>query len=76
MKMELLALSALPEQQSSGLLARISGALSAFSDSDTAFHTFDTLKAMLPRFASALKESEFIVLAIDKAKYNLSLIHI
>ncbi len=68
--MELLALSALPEQQSSGLLARISGALSAFSDSDTAFHTFDTLKAMLPRFASALKESEFIVLAIDKAKYN------
>lgn len=68
--MELLALSVLPEQQNSGLLARISGALSAFSDNDTAFHTFDTLKAMLPQFASALKESTFIVLAIDKAKYN------
>lgn len=68
--MDLLALSALPEQQNSGLLARISGALSAFSESGTAFHTFATLKSMLPRFASALKESPCIVLAIDRDKYN------
>lgn len=68
--MELLALSAMPEEQNSGVLARISGALSAFSEKDTAFHTFGTLKAMLPRFASALKESPCIVLAIEKAKYN------
>lgn len=68
--MDLLALSALPEQQHSGLLARISGALSAFSEEDTAFRTFTTLKAMLPRFAAALQESPCIVLAIDKEKYN------
>lgn len=70
MKIDLLALSALPEQQNSGLLARISGALSAFSESDTAFYTFPTLKSMLPRFSAVLKVSPCIVLAIDKAKYN------
>lgn len=70
MKMDLLALSALPEQETSGLLARISGALSAFSESDTAFYTFPTLKSMLPRFSAVLRVSPCIVLAIDKAKYN------
>lgn len=68
--MDLLALTSVPEQEISGLLARISGALSAFSESDTAFYTFPTLKSMLPRFSSALRVSPCIVLAIDKAKYN------
>lgn len=69
MNMKLLALTA--EQESvSGLLARISGALGAFSDDDTAFETFSTLKGMLPRLAELLKQEECIILAVDKAKYN------
>ncbi len=68
--MKLLALSAEPKQQISGLLARISGALSAFSSADTAFEVFDTLKAMLPQFAEAIKHGECIVLAVEQEKYN------
>lgn len=71
MNMKLLALTSSPEENS-GLLARISGALSAFTEGDTAFEQFSTLKAMLPSLAEALKNTECIVLAIDKAKYNTS----
>lgn len=67
--MKFLALTA--EQEAvSGLLARISGAMRAFAQDDTAFETFATLKSMLPRLAELLKQEECIVLAIDKAKYN------
>ncbi len=69
MNMKLMALTPSAEANS-GLLARISGALGAFSESDTAFEQFMTLKAMLPSLAEALKNAECIVLAIDKAKYN------
>lgn len=65
--MKLLALSV---QADSGLLARISGALSGFTETDTQFSVFPTLKTMLPAFAEALKDESLIVLAIDKAKFN------
>lgn len=69
MNMKLLALS-VDRESVSGLLERISGALSAFSEEDAAFACFPTLKALLPQFAAALKTEECIVLGIDKAKYN------
>ncbi|MGN0571912.1 MAG: SpoIID/LytB domain-containing protein [Candidatus Fimenecus sp.] len=69
MNMKLLALTA-DRERVSGLLERISGALRAFSEEDTAFVCFPTLKAMLPQLAELLKNEECIVLAIDKAKYN------
>lgn len=65
--MKLLALSA---GENSGVLARISGALSGFTQEDTAFSTFLSLKAMLPDFAVAIKSAQLTVLAIDKAQYN------
>lgn len=64
--MKLLALSAGVD---SGLLARISGALSGFTEEDTVFSVFPTIKAMLPTFAEALKGEGLIVLALDKAKF-------
>lgn len=67
MNMKLLALSV---GENSGLLARISGALSSFTQEDTAFAVFPTLKAMLPDFAAAIKNAELIVLAIEKGQYN------
>lgn len=69
MNMKLLALTA-DRESVSGLLERISGALSAFSEEDTAFICCPTLKALLPQFAAALKTEECIVLGIDRAKYN------
>lgn len=67
MNMKLLALSV---GENSGLLARISGALSGFTQDDTAFTVFPTLKALLPDFAAAVKSAELIVLAIEKGQYN------
>ncbi len=63
-------LLALTPQANSGLLARISGALSGFTEEDTVFSVFPTLKSMLPDFAEALKGESLIVLVLDKAKYN------
>ncbi len=68
MDMKLLALTA--GEEHAHLLVRISGTLSGFSDTDTAFATYPTLKALLPAFAEALKAQGLIVLAVDGAKYN------
>ncbi len=68
MDMKLLALSA---GENSGILARISGALSSFAQENAAFAVYPTLKAMLPDFAAAVKNARLIVLAIDKSQYNV-----
>lgn len=68
MDMKLLALTA--DNAHAHLLVRISGTLSGFSDTDTAFATYPTLKTLLPAFAEALKKQGVIVLAVDGAKYN------
>ena len=68
MDMKLLALTA--DNAHAHLLVRISGTLSGFSDADTAFATYPTLKTLLPAFAEALKKQGVIVLAVDGAKYN------
>lgn len=69
MNFKMLALSAQSEAAASKMLARISGAFSGFTE-DTEFAVYETLKALLPPFAEALKSSQGIVLAIQKSKYN------
>lgn len=70
MKMKFLALTASESAEQSSVLARISGAVSAFAEGDTAFACAQTLKGLLPQFSEALKNERFIVLALDAARYN------
>lgn len=70
MDMKLFSLTRSNEGVPIKLQIKVIGSLSSFSDSDLSFDEHKSLKDLFPSFAKALKENEFIVIAVAGNIYN------
>lgn len=70
MDMKLFSLTRSSESVPVKLQIKVIGSLSSFTDSDLTFDEYKSLKEMFTSFAKALKENEFIVIAVAGNIYN------
>ncbi len=70
MEMKLFSLYRKAENTSVKMQIKVIGSLNGFADSDIAFDEYTSLKDMFGGLSKALKDSEFIVIAVESGIYN------